>query len=65
MEGNEPHDLFMAPVKKEEWRNGYRNSEDNIFLAYPSYSDPSTARECADNMDARYVGPVKTREWEE
>ena len=56
------HDLFMAPVKRQEWANVYQD-EGKYTLAHSTY--PSYAEAYEGKYGDKYVNTVLIREWED
>ena len=63
-------DLFMAPVKRQEWRNIYKGKNSGKLtvssVRYASYEDAIAFEyEDMDQNSFDFVHPVKIHEWEE
>ena len=60
-------DLFMAPVKKQEWANIYKSdiSPATKYIIGMTYESDKLAKESLVNLAGNYINTVLIREWEE
>jgi len=70
LHGNSNMDLFMAPVKRQEWRNIYKGKNSGKLTVsparYASYEDAIAYEyEDMDQNNFDFIHPVKIHEWEE